>query len=81
MRTSLAHHLLRYHPSEILDVCQHIRLRFPQDSGLASNALLTPDNNLPPAALFPGKSPPSSSLDTVEELKGERNYDRFQVPH
>jgi hypothetical protein len=40
MRLPIAHHLLRYHPSESLDVCQHIRLRFPQGSGLASDVLL-----------------------------------------
>jgi len=27
MRFTIAQHLLRYRPSEILDVCQHIRLR------------------------------------------------------
>jgi hypothetical protein len=36
-----------YRPSETLTVCHHIRFRFPQDSGLASSTLLTPDNNLP----------------------------------
>jgi len=46
-RHSIAHHLLRYRPSEILDVCRHIRLRFPRDSGLASNALLRADKSGP----------------------------------
>jgi len=60
MRATLAHHLLRYHPSKNLTVCQHIRLRFPQDSSLASDALLTPDNNFPSGALPEDPHPGSS---------------------
>ena len=77
----VAPHLSRrwrgYRPSESLTVCHHIRLRFPQDSGLASNALLTIDKNFPPNAFqhYPhhaaGVIPVASSISLDKARDGE----------
>jgi hypothetical protein len=46
MRTSIACHLLRYHPSESLEVPGNVRLRFPRDSGLASHPFSHADKSV-----------------------------------